>query len=177
MKKAAWAVVFMVVVVIGYVAAAPYLTVSNLKTGIVENDAELLSENIDFPVFRQNLKNRFSAAMMRNAGAAFGNNPFTAVASRFASTMVEEVVDSFVTPSGLAKLMAGDKPYRSRPGRGNRPAAESPNRDDLFKNARFSYDSLSRFSIRVPTDTGDEVRFILERDGISWMLVDMVVPI
>ena len=177
MKKSAWIIGFAIIVIIGVIAATPFFTVSNIKTAIIEKDSEKLSANVDFPVFRQNLKKQFNTAMMKNVSAEFQNNPFAAIAAGFATNMVDGVVDSFITPSGLATLMEGKKPSLSRSRRRNPSKAAQANRDDLFKNARYSYDSLNRFSIYVPTDTGDEIRFILHRDGLSWKLVDMVVPI
>jgi hypothetical protein len=177
MKKAVWILGIVIITFIGYVAATPYITISNIKTSVVEQDSEKLSKNVDFPIFRQNLKKQFNTAMMKNVGAELQNNPFAAIAAGFATNMVDGVVDSFVTPSGLAMLMEGKKPSLSRSMRRNPSNTDQANRDDLFKNARYSYDSLNQFSIYVPTDTGDEIRFILQRDGLSWKLVDMIVPI
>lgn len=172
MKKSIWIVGVVLVLVVGYVAAGPYLTVSAIKTGIVENDSEKLSENIDFQTLRQNMKDQLNAAMMKNAAIEMKDNPFAALAVGFATKMVDGIVDSFVTPSGLTSLMEGKKPNKGETG-GN---SSSPKKDDLFKNARFSYDSVSKFSIWVPNDKGEEVRFVLKRDGLSWKLVNIVIP-
>ena len=163
--------------IIGFIAATPFFTVSNIKTSIVEKDSAKLSENVDFPIFRENLKKQFNTAMMKNVGVEIQNNPFAAIAAGFATNMVDGIVDSFITPGGLAMLMEGKKPSLSRSRRKNPSKTDQANRDDVFKNARYSYDSFSRFSIYVPTDTGDEIRFILQRDVLSWKLVDMIVPI
>ena len=177
MKKAVWIFGFVIFMIIGFIAATPFFTVSSIKTAIVEKDSEQLSENVDFPIFRQNLKKQFNTAMMKNVRAEFQNNPFAAIAAGFATNMVDGVVDSFITPSGLAMLMEGKKPSLSRSRRRKPSNTDQANRDDLFKDARYSYDSLNRFSIYVPTDTGEEIRFILQRDGLSWKLIDMIVPI
>lgn len=173
MKKVVWVAGVILVLVVGYVAAGPYLTVSAIKTGIVEQDSEKLSENIEFPKLRQNLKDQLNVAMVKNAAIELEDNPFAALAAGFATKMVDVIVDSFVTPSGLAALMEGKKPPKDG-GTGN---TTPPNKDDLFKNARFSYDSTSKFSIWVPNDKGEEARFVLQRDGLSWKLVNLVIPI
>ena len=177
MKKALWIIGFAIIVSIGFVAATPFFTVSNIKTSIVEQDSEKLSENVDFLIFRQNLKKQFNTAMMKNVGRELSNNILSTIAAGFATNMVDGVVDSFVTPSGLAMLMEGKKPSLSRSRRRNPSNTDQANRDDVFKNARYSYDSFNRFSIYVPTDTGEEIRFILQREGLSWKMVDMIVPI
>jgi hypothetical protein len=173
MKKILWIIGFAIIVTIGFVAASPFFTVANIKTGIIEQDSEKLSDNIDFPIFRRNLKNQFNRAMMNNVGEELRDNPLAAIAAGFATKMADRVVDSFVTPNGLARLMEGKKPFISRSRRNSTANANPPKRDDLFRNARYSYDSLNRFSVWVPTETGDEIRFILQRDGFSWKLVDL----
>lgn len=172
MKKIIWIAGVVLALVVGYVAAGPYLTVSAIKIGIVEDDSEKLSENIEFPTLRQNIKEQFNAAMMKDAAMEMKDNPFAAFAAGLATKMVDGIVDSFVTPSGLAALMEGKKPNKYGTG-GNTPP---PKKGDLFKNAKFSYDSMSKFSIWVPNDKGEDTRFVLKRDGFSWKLVNLVIP-
>jgi hypothetical protein len=89
--------------------------------------------------------------------------------------MVDGVVDSFVTPAGLASLMGGEKP--SNQASGGTETGGPREKDELFQNAEYGYDSLSKFSAWVPTDDGKEIRFILQRDGLSRRLVKVALPI
>jgi hypothetical protein len=161
------------VIVVGYVAAGPYLTISAIKTSIVEQDSEKLSENIDFPNLRQNLKNQLNAVMMKSAVTELKDNPFATLAVGFATKMVDGMVDSFVTPSGLAAIMEGKKPSK----KGSEENITPPKKENLFKNARTTYVSKSKFAVWVPNDQGEEAIFILQRDGLSWKLVNIVIPI
>ena len=43
----------------GYIATGPFLTLQGIKSGIESRDMESLSDNVDFPVLRQNLKDQF----------------------------------------------------------------------------------------------------------------------
>jgi len=172
MNKIIWIAGIVLALIVGYVAAGPYLTISEIKTGIVESDSEKLSENIEFPTLRENVKEQLNAVMMKNAAAEMKDNSFAALAAGFATKMVDGMVDSFLTPSGLAALMEGKKPSKGGASRDT----SLPKKDDLFKNARFSYDSISKFSIWVPNDQEKEARFILIRDGFSWKLVNLVIP-
>ncbi|PKN19499.1 MAG: hypothetical protein CVU71_08325 [Deltaproteobacteria bacterium HGW-Deltaproteobacteria-6] len=173
MKKGILAIGLILFFVVGYVAAGPYLTVWAIKTAIVEQDSEKLSENIEFPTLRQNLKDQLNAAMMKNISAELQNNPFAAIAAGLASKMVDGIVDSFVTPSGLATFMEGKKPSKTESNNVTTP----PQKDNLFKNARFTYDSTSKFSAWVPNDKGEEARFVFQRTGLSWKLINLVIPI
>ncbi|MEN8213353.1 MAG: DUF2939 domain-containing protein [Pseudomonadota bacterium] len=176
MKKAIWIISAIIIAFIGYGAASPFITISNIKTAVVEQDPQKLSDNIDFQILRQNVKNQVNSAMLKYSPAELQGNPFAVIAAGFATNIVEGAIDSFVTPSGLAMLMEGRRPPMRGSGAGNTSNRDHVKRDDLFKNARYSYDSFSRFSIWVPTDTRGGVRFILQRDGLSWKLVDMVMP-
>ena len=172
MKKIVWIAGVVLALVVGYVAIGPYLTVSAIKIGIVEKDSEMLSENIEFPTLRQNMKEQLSAAIMKNGATELKVNPFAAFAAGLVPKIVDGMVDSFVTPSGLAALMEGKNPSKGN----HRGETPPPKKDDLFKNARFSYDSMSKFSIWVSNDKGKEARFILKRDSLSWKLVNLVIP-
>ncbi|SEI70702.1 Protein of unknown function [Allopseudospirillum japonicum] len=173
MKKIIVSLAMLVALFIGYLAAGPYITVAAIKTGIAENDAEKMSENIEFPTLRQNIKEQLNASMMKKSGVAMQDNPFAALAVGLAAQVVDGMVDSFVTPSGLAAIMEGKQPVKDAPSRDQTPP---PEKDDLFKNARFSYDSSSQFSVWVPNEQGKETRFILERRGLSWKLVNLILP-
>ena len=178
MRKFAWIIGTSLVMFLGLVAASPFFTISSIKTSVVEKDSEKLASHIDFPVFRENLKKQFNTAMSNNVPTEIKNSPFGGIAAGFASNVVDNLVDSYVTPNSLAKLMRGIKPSRSLSRRDNDPERVRKERDEIFKDARYTYDSSDQFSVWVPTDTGDDIRFILHRDGImSWKLVDMIVPI
>lgn len=155
-----------------FVAAGPYITISAIKSGVAEQDTEKLSENIDFPILRQNLKDQLNMVMMKKAQTELKDNPFAALAAGFATKFVDGMVETFVTPVGIAAMMEGKKPSKSVAAQGS----TSPNRDDLFKNTRTSYDSFSKFSIWVANDSGEETRFVLQRNGLDWRLVNIVIP-
>ncbi|MBT5420253.1 MAG: DUF2939 domain-containing protein [Candidatus Cloacimonetes bacterium] len=176
MKKSHWIIVLLLIAGIGYVAASPLITINQIKSGIEEQDSEQLSENIDFPVLRQNMKEQFNAVMMKEAASELEDNPFGALAIGFASKLVDGMVDSFVTPSGLANLMEGKKPSKHSSGSSSDASTTKSEKRELFKNARYSYDSTSKFSVWVPNDDGEEIRFVIRRNGIEWKLANIVIP-
>ena len=102
-------IVGLLLAVIGYIAVGPYITISAIKDGIVEKDPEKLSDNIDFPALRQNMKDQLSANIAQNTVAKLKDNPLEALASVFASTLIDGIVDSYFTPHGLAKIVEGKK--------------------------------------------------------------------
>jgi len=176
MKKIASIVIFVLVVIAGYVAAGPFLTAYSIRTALVDQNSQKLSENIDFPALRQNVKDQLRAIMMEKASAELKDNPFAAVATGFAAKMADGVVDAVVTPGGLANLM--EKKKKSKSNDESKETSDSPSKkENLLENARYSYDSLSKFSVWVPNDKGEELRFVLKREGLSWKLVNVVIPV
>lgn len=172
MKHIAWIVAIVVIGVVGYVAAGPYLTLGAIKTGIIENDAERLADTIEFPTLRQNLKDQLNTVVMKHAAQEADDNPLGVLFAGLASSLVDGLVDTYVTPSALASVMEGREP-------GSTPTSRAPvtaDREALFRDASTAYDSVSRFSVWVPNETGGETRFVLKRDGLSWKLVNIVIP-
>lgn len=173
MKKILWIMIIALIAIVGYAAAGPHITLEKIKTGIVENDSEQLAENIEFPKLRQNMKEQFNAGIMQQTAPELQNNPFAAFGMALAGKMVDGLVDAFVTPASLANVMEGKKQYSSS---SNKQETPEEKKAKLFKNARYSYDSLDKFSIWMPNEQGGETRFVLARQGLSWKLVNIIMP-
>lgn len=172
MKKSITFVALLAIVIVGYAGAGPFIAIHQIESGIEQQDTEKLSEYIDFSMLRTNLKEQFNALFMKQAASDLKDNPFAAVVTAFASKLVEGMADSFVTPSGLANLMAGKKPKQPQ----GRKAPQQSQKPEPFKNARYTYDSSSKFSAWVREDKGEEIRFVLTRDGLSWKLSNILIP-
>lgn len=174
MKKAVISIAGVVFVLVGYVAAGPYITLFQLKAGVEEQNSDKLSDNVDFPVLRQNLKEQLNANIMKSTMTELKDNPFAALAIGFASTMVDNMLDSLVTPAGLASLMEGKKPQQKEVS-GTSVKSTSSN-GTPFENASYSFESTSKFLVKVPDVTGEVVQFTLTRSGINWKLSNIIIP-
>jgi hypothetical protein len=176
MKRAGSIVVLFVIIVAGYVTAAPFIAIYQIKSGVEDRDSGKLSEQIDFTTLRANLKEQLNVLVVREAASGLkDDNRFTALAMGFVSKLGEGMVDTYVTPSGLANLMEGKKPLQGE-GSEQSPGSRTP-RLEPFKNARYAYDSTSKFSLWVKDGNGGEIRFVLTRDGLAWKLSNIVLPI
>lgn len=172
----------------GYLYFSPHLALGELRDAIDEGDEEKLRDHVDFPVLRENLKDQLNAVLMEEASDGMAENPLGALAIGLASRLVEPVVDSLVTPAGIAQLARGDNPARDLAGDAFRrdartgTAAEdsTPEREERnpFDDARLTRDSLDRFSVWVPTEEAgsDEIRLVLHREGLTWKLTNIVLP-
>jgi hypothetical protein len=132
-------------------------------------DSVALSDYVDFPALRESLKASFNARMTKGLpSSAGGGNPFAGLGLVLAQAMVDRLVDGFVTPEGLAAMMAGVPPGNPQP---STPEATESHADEEFVRT-FGYESLGRFTVRfAPPDKPEEALvLVLLRDGLSWKL-------
>lgn len=163
------------VVVIGllgtYLAAAPYISVYRMKAAAEKHDGAALSEFIEFPSVRQSLKDQLNANLAQEMAADkdMADNPFAAIGSALAGTLAEKMVDAYVTPAGITRLMSGENPKPSSSGLSN-------SERDPFSDASMGYQSFDKFAVTVKEDDGKDIKFVLSRRGIGWKLTDIIVP-
>jgi hypothetical protein len=155
-------------VLVGYIALGPYLTLLKLKNAVAERDADAVSECLDYPALRQNLKEQVERAIKTQVGAA---TPLAALAAGVAVSVADGLVDRLVTPEGLAELMAGQKPALVSA----TPGSSAPTGRGLLDGATYGYASLGKFVVDVPT-RGGNIRFVLTRSGIGWKLSRIDIP-
>jgi hypothetical protein len=96
---------------------------------------------------------------------------------------MEGMLDSFVSPAGLAELAKGripsDEPEPPKPpsdASEPEPSEKSEMPEQPFARARIDRESLDRFSVWVPAEDGGEIRFVFRREGIGWKLTEIVLP-
>lgn len=192
MKSNSWKIatislLAVIVVVFGiYFYLTPYLALRNIRQAFIEKDAETVIAHIDFPVFKENFKAELNAKMaaeMAKNADKMKDNPFASVGagigSVFAATIVNNIVDTFVSPPAIERMMKGDF---ANPQLGLMQPSEDVN---PFKNGlvdeekvtvESGYKSFSEFAVDT-TDKTDPTKgaiFIFQRRGIlSWQLINM----
>ncbi|MFK7896362.1 MAG: DUF2939 domain-containing protein [Myxococcota bacterium] len=177
------------IVVVACLAAAyfwfsPVVALSGFRTAIEEEDAAGLEDRVDFPAVRTSLKAEFNAQILAGSPKGVAENPLGAFAIGLASKVVDGIVDASVTPAGLAQLARGHSKTPStaggrHEGRGRRGETSSTTEEEqgeLFADARMDRETLSRFSVWVPNDDDEELRFVFRRRGISWWLTAIELP-
>ncbi len=105
-KKIIGAIIALVVVICGYLYASPYIAINNIKNAAQVGDSEKVSKYIDYPSVRQSFKDQMNAMMMKEM-ATHKDDGFAALGAMLASTMVDKMIDGFVTPEGMTMMMQG----------------------------------------------------------------------
>ena len=163
-----------VVLVLGYMFATPYITAYQMKTAGESRDGEALSEHVDFPALRQNLKDQLNVILGKEMAKEVEDNPLAVFGVAFGGVIVEKLVDAYVTPVGITELMKGKKPDSDNAdGDTTRQTSSEP-----FSDVSMSYESFSKFTIATrDSESGEEMKFILRRRGMNWKLAEIMLPL
>lgn len=101
--------------------------------------------------------------------AVTGDDSIAMLGVALASTLIDGIVDTVLTPNGLMAMLSGvalDEVRRT---------SVSHMRAELLRNSRWTIDSLSTVSLWVRTDK-DEFRLVLQRNGLKWRLGNIIIP-
>lgn len=188
MKKWLWLAAVLLVALLAYVGAGPYLTVRAIRDAVEKQDASALSREVDFPALRTSLKAQLTDKLVREAGPDAQASALGSIGLRIAGGLIGGSVDAMVTPTGLGALMEGRKVWK-RIGDGFAPPPPPPSATDNadsaiapaaprpFDGAAYRYESLSRFTATVRDDSGRPIVFVMTRDGLRWKLSDIRLPL
>jgi hypothetical protein len=175
MKK--WIALLLVVLLAlgAYVAVGPYLTVREIRSAIKAQDAAALSRQVDFPAVRASLKRQLADRLVRGAGAEAQANPIAAFGLTIATGVISTAVDGMVTPLGLAAMMEGRKVWKQVGDDFAPPDPATPVPEPLH-DARYRYESPSRFTATILDEDGRPLVFVMTRGGLRWRLTDIRLP-
>ena len=161
-----------IVLLLGWYLASPYIALHQMRTAAENRDAEALSEHIDFPALKEDLKASFSAKMMAEAAKAQSDEPFAAAGSALAMAMIGPMIDAMVTPQAVAMMMKGEKPSPTN-------MAEQSSEPQREPNVSASYKGLNTFAVTVsePEDQTSSFKLIFKRHGFfNWKLTSAELP-
>ncbi|GAA5072843.1 DUF2939 domain-containing protein [Lysobacter panacisoli] len=178
MKKWIALVVVLALALAGWIAAGPFLTVNAIREAIAAEDTAALSEHVDFPSVRRSLRAQVEDALARKAGID-GEGTFGALALGLVNSAAGGIVDVLATPAGIGAVLQGRGLIHRISGGGiseDDPYAHQPPSDPL-RDAKYRFESPSRFTATVLTADGDPVIFVLEREGFGWKLTDIRLPL
>ncbi|HEY1999940.1 DUF2939 domain-containing protein [Paraburkholderia sp.] len=111
-----------VVAVLGYGYASPYLALDHLKRAADARDAQTVDQYVDYPALRESLKEQVAGLLTRRLHAS--GNPLAALGAMIGVALIGPLVDAYATPDGVAALLNG-MPPRGNPD--DRPPAPPEN--------------------------------------------------
>lgn len=179
MKKWIALPVFALLALLGWLAAGPFMTVNAIREAIQAEDTAALAQHVDFPALRQNLRAQVEDYLARRAGPEMQDNPWGAIALGLANSAIGGTVDALATPAGIGAVLQGRGLLHRISGGGidsNDSLAHTAPPDPL-QDARYRFESPSRFTATVHSRDGDPVVFVLHRRGLRWKLDDIRLPL
>ncbi len=175
-KKLIGALIAIVVVICGYLLyATPYIALNNIKKAAQAGNSDTVSKYIDYPSVRQSFKDQMNAYMLKEM-AKHDNDGFAALGTMLASTMVDKMIDGIVTPEGMTMMMQGKNLKDSA--KDSVQQEESSIQDEHQPDYKSGYTSFNDFEILIEDqDKAKEVKVLMVRDGLSWKINKIVVPL
>lgn len=168
------AIITMIVLIGGYFYASPYLVLNSIKGAVKSGDSEKVSAYIDFDSVRQSFKSQMNAYMVKEIGSK-DTNGFEALGTMMASAMVDKMVDAIVTPEGMTLMLQGKNVKESLTGNSSDSKNSESNAQKLDYSTRYL--SMNKFEVTFKRKDDDkELKVIMERDGLSWIIKKFVIP-
>ena len=168
----------LLLVLIGWIYASPYIAFHRMQAAAERRDAVALADYVNFPALRESVKASLTVQMTKSMSSSSStDNPFAGLGLLLAQTMVDRFVDALVTPEALAAMMQGAPP--SGPERSTPPSTERTASKAAEKPiTKFGYETFGRFTLRFASrdKPTDELVLVLLRDGLSWKLSAIRIP-
>lgn len=178
MKKLAWLLLALLLLLAGIVFSGPYLTVRGLAQAIETRDTAKLDRYIEFPMLRANLRAQLNDYVVRRAGPDIQSNVLGALLLSASEKLTGTAVDAMVTPTGIGALLEGNTLWkRASNDLESNDAYAAPRKPRPLQGAEHHFDSLSRFTATARTPQGAPMVFVLQRFGLRWKLVDIQLPL
>lgn len=165
------------VLFLGAYFASPMLAVRGLIDAARTGDEVRLERLVDFPAFRDSLKDELNARLRAEMRAELGgrDSPLGGLGMMLAPALIGGAVDALVTAPAIASMVrtaeAPDPLDRSRPA--------SPDGDDADIRQSYGYRGLNTFALTLtdPDHPEAALDLLLERRGLfGWRLAGVDLP-
>jgi hypothetical protein len=153
MRRIRWLVIICVLLLV--YAASPYVAFWRFTVALRSGDAAALNARVDFPAVRQSLKAQLVAYFSpdKTGERHIKNKRLAGLVTALRPTLVDALVDAYVTPDGLAALIADPNAVKRM------RAPQSAQQSHAFKSVDWS-------KVRYAFFTSPRV-FVVDREGIK----------
>lgn len=156
-----------VLLVLLYGAAGPYLAIRGIRHLVASGQTGELWRFVDFASLKDSLRPQLEQKVAAGVLARIGSNENPLTIGKVSALIAQPTLDLMASPRGLAVLLQGSALARTTP-------AGTPN--DPLRDARTAFVSPSRFTATVASAEGKPVVFEFRRDGLSWKLAALYLP-
>ena len=166
MKKKILIVLFSVflLIIINYLTIA--VSINNFYKGIYYKDPNIIKSSINFPEFKENLKNTLNTILIDQSSKNKAKDGMEILAQGIALKLSEMLIDSYATPRGILILL-DDIDLKSI-GEPSFIKSIYVLKDLHFISINNIYFEFTRNKVTLP--------IYFSRSGLSWKLVDIKIP-
>ena len=181
MKKWIAIVLVLLLALLGYLAAGPYLAIRGINASLRDRDFDQLERHVDFPRLRANMRGQIESRLTESAGE-LGGAAFGGAARELVGQISGRAVNAMVTPAGIAILLEGRSFARRVSGATDAapsPDAQTPEPSAGYqplKDATTRFESPTRFTATTDSADGSPVVFVFQLQGLHWRLTDIRLP-
>jgi len=172
-------------VVLAYVSSVG-ISLVQLRSALFEEDAAQLTQSVDFDSVRGSLKVQIDELVKRKLGQSDGGNMLAALGMAIAGPMVEQMIETYVTPAGIFELISKGKPqlskasggmFRSAPEAASETEQDKPPKTFLRSVKGVEWIAIDRFKLMFFNKKGQPTADLLfHLDGFRWRLVEIQLP-
>lgn len=151
--------------------ASPFFAAQGLIRAARAGDQAGLERHIDFPAFRDSLKDELNARMVGEVrDRADGDPGLAALGMLLAPSLVSGVVETFVTPQAVAAMVrSAEAPEPDKPA----PSPDTPAVDKRRVHQSWAYRDMNTFAVTLTRDDRPEDPLVLlmqRRGPFQWKL-------
>jgi hypothetical protein len=156
----------------GGLYASPYFTLYKIYQAVERKDVRKISKYVDFPSLRDSVKSNVQTIMAKETSQP--QNPLLGLlASTIGGAVLDPVLESVVTPSGVAALLEGQQLHLGEKGK-----KSSFKQGTGAPDVKAEYESFDQFAVNVKPkgETVEPVTLLLSRNGFSWKISGVRLP-
>ena len=160
-----------IVLFVAAYVGSPYWAARQFRDAALSADVDRLEAAVDFSAVRDSLKSQMTVALTTrmNSDPEMKSNPFGGLGMMLIPTMVNTMIDGFVTPQGIAAMVKQGKLAKSAVATRSAP-------DVAYE---YDYRGLDRFAVvaRKAGSTDGAPAFVFERRGLfTWKVIRVEIP-
>ncbi|MFZ5657557.1 MAG: DUF2939 domain-containing protein [Pseudomonadota bacterium] len=180
MKKLLALLLLAMLALAAYVAAGPFIALHAIRDDVQRGDMRGLERHVDFPLVRASVRAQLEDYIARRMAEPDLPAELRGIGAQVTQGLAGGVVDLLVTPAGIGAVLQGRSIVRRVMGLPpeRTPSGEpQPGSLDPLADARYRFESTSRFTATVQNADGAPVVFVFSRDGLRWRMTDVRLPI
>ena len=176
-KRRKWALaalIALLLAVLAYVVAGPYLAINGIRNLVAAGAYGELWRFVDFDRLRDSVRPQLQERIARGIVGRVGPSETARTVGDVTALIAQPAIDAMVSPAGIATLLQGSAlAHRVT---GGADANGDVHGVDPLKDAKTGFVSPSLFTATVLNAEGQPVVFEFRRDGLSWKLAGLRLP-